>query len=86
MYKGHYESRGGGTIMTRAELERLPLNKVQQLYHAYNCIIESIEYAVGGPSNVGPNGEYWSAVNRRNMCRQVYNDRVTKGKTYGSGK
>ena len=72
--------------MTRAELERLPLDKVQQLYHAYNCIIESIEYAVGGPSHVGPNGEYWSAVNRRNMCRQVYNDRVTKGEPYGHGK
>ena len=72
--------------MTRAELERLPLDKVQQLYHAYNCIIESIECAVGGPSHGGPNGEDWSAVNRRNMGRQVYNDRVTKGETYGGGK
>ena len=61
--------------MTRADLERLPLERV-----------ECIEYAVGGPSNVGPNGEYWSAVSRRNMCRQVYNDRVMKGETYGCGK
>lgn len=72
--------------MTRAELERLPLMRVINLYHAYNCIIESIEYAVGGPYNVGSNGEYWSAVNRRNMCRQVYNERVTKGEPYGDGK
>lgn len=72
--------------MTRADLERLPIERVQALYYAYNLIIESIEYAVGGPSHVGPNGEYWSAVNRRNMCRQVYNDRVTKGKAYGNGK
>lgn len=72
--------------MTRAELERLPLDRVQNLYHAYNCIIESIEYAVGGPSNVGANGEYWSAVSRRNMSRQVYNDRVTKGEPYGCRK
>lgn len=72
--------------MTRADIERLPLERVQQLYHAYNCIIECIEEAVGGPSNVGPNGEYWSAVSRRNMCRQVYNDRVTKGEHYERGK
>ena len=72
--------------MTRANLERLPLDRVQALYYAYNLIIESIEYAVGGPSNVGPNGEYWSAVNRRNMCRQVYNERLTKEGTYGGGK
>ena len=72
--------------MTRADLERLPLDRVQNLYNAYNCIIESIEYAVGGPSHVGPNGEYWSAVNRRNMCRQVYNDRVIKGEHHGDGK
>ena len=72
--------------MTRADLERLPLDRVQNLYHAYNCIIESIEYAVGGPLNVGPNGEYWSAAARRNMCRQVYNDRVSNGETYGGGK
>lgn len=69
--------------MTRADLERLPLDRVQALYYAYNLIIESIEFAVGGPSNVGPNGEYWSAVNRRNMCRQVYNNRVTEEKPYG---
>lgn len=86
MLQGHYESRERGDVMTRAELERLPICKVQELYHAYNCIIESIEYAVGGPSHVGPNGEYWSAVNRRNMCRQVYNDRVTKGEHYENGK
>lgn len=72
--------------MTRADLERLPLERVQSLYHAYNCIIECIEYVANGPSNVGSNGEYWSAVNRRNMCRQVYNDRVTKGEPYGTGK
>ena len=72
--------------MTRADLERLPLERVQNLYHAYNLIIESIEYVVGGPSNVGANGEYWSAVSRRNMCRQVYNDRVMKGETNGTGK
>lgn len=72
--------------MTRADLERLPIRKVHELYHAYNLIIECIEYVVGGPSNVGSNGEYWSAVNRRNMCRQVYNDRVVKGEPYGSGK
>lgn len=72
--------------MTRENLERLPLERVQNLYHAYNCIIESIEYVAGGPSNVGANGEYWSAVSRRNMCRQVYNERVTKGESYGTGK
>lgn len=72
--------------MKRAELEKLPINRVQELWHAYNLIIDSIEYVVGGPSNVGPNGEYWSAVSRRNMCRQVYNDRVTKGEPYGNGK
>ena len=64
--------------MTRADLEKLSLHRVQLLYLAYNCIIESIEYAVGGPSNVGANGEYWSAVSRRNMCRQVYNERFAK--------
>lgn len=72
--------------MTRADLERLPIDRVQGLWHAYNMIIECIEYAVGGPSHVGPNGEYWSAVSRRNMCRQVYNNRVTKGEPYGDGK
>ena len=72
--------------MTRSDLEKLPLDRLQNLYHSYNCIIESIEYAVGGPSHVGPNGEYWSAVSRRNMCRQVYNDRVAKGEPYGTGK
>lgn len=72
--------------MTRDNLERLPLVRVQNLYHAYNCIIECIEYVVGGPSHIGPNGEYWSAVSRRNLCRQVYNERVMKGDTNGSGK
>lgn len=71
--------------MTRADLERLPLDRVQNLYHAYNCIIECIEYAVGGPSHVGPNGEYWSAVSRRNMCRQVYNERIIKEVSHGDG-
>lgn len=69
--------------MTRQDLERLPLAKVQELWHAYNLIVECIEYVVNGPGNVGPNGEYWSAVSRRNMCRQVYNDRVTKGERHG---
>lgn len=69
--------------MTRADLERLPLERVQNLYHAYNCIIECIEYAVGGPAHIGPNGEYWSAVSRRNMCRQVYNERIVKETSYG---
>lgn len=72
--------------MTRDDLKRLPLDRVQNLYHAYNCIIECIEYVVGGPSHIGPNGEYWSAVGRRNMCRQVYNERVTKGEYHGAGK
>lgn len=72
--------------MTRADIERLPLDRVQALYYAYNLIIESIEYAVGGPSHVGPNGEYWSAIARRNMCRQVYNDRLANGEAYGSRK
>ena len=72
--------------MKRDDLERLPLERVQNLYHAYNCIIECIEYVVGGPSHIGPNGEYWSAVSRRNMCRQVYNERVMKGDPNGSGK
>lgn len=72
--------------MTRGDLERLPLSSVQALYYGYNCIVECIEYVAGGPSNVGANGEYWSAVSRRNMCRQVYNERVTKGETYGTGK
>lgn len=69
--------------MTRVEIERLPLDRVQRLWHAYNEIIESIELAVGGPSNVGPNGEYWSAVGRRNICRQVYNERLTRGESHG---
>lgn len=68
--------------MTRQDLERLPLAKVQELWHAYNLIVECIEYVVNGPAHVGPNGEYWSAVSRRNMCRQVYNDRVTKGERH----
>lgn len=72
--------------MTRADLERLPLDRVQNLYHAYNCIIECIEEVVGGPSRVGPNGEYWSAVKRMRMCRQVYNERIVKGEYHGSGK
>ena len=71
--------------MSAAELQRLPLVKVQELWRAYNLIVECIEWAVGGPSNVGPNGEYWSAVHRRNLCRQVYNDRVLKGEGNGNG-
>lgn len=72
--------------MSREDLERLPMGKVQELWHAYNLIIESIEYVVGGPYNVGPNGEYWSAVSRRNMCRQVYNARLMKGEGNDNGK
>lgn len=71
--------------MSANELQRLPLKKVQELYNAYNVIIESIELIAGGPYNVGPNGEYWSAVHRRNMCRQVYNDRIMKGEFNGNG-
>lgn len=70
--------------MSRNELEKLPIAKVQELYHAYNKIIECIEFVAGGPYNVGPNGEYWSAVQRRNMCRQCYNERVTKEASHGS--
>lgn len=72
--------------MNANELQRLPLAKVQELYHAYNVIIESIELLAGGPYNVGPNGEYWSAVHRRNICRQVYNERFAKGEGNGDGK
>ena len=72
--------------MTREELEKLPLDRVQELYHAYNVIIECIEILVDGPYNVGSNGEYWSAVNRRNMCRQVYCERIKEGEPYGVGK
>lgn len=64
--------------MTREELRTLPLQQLQRLYGAYNEIITAIEYVVGGPSKVGANGEYWSAVSRRNMCRQVYNERFAK--------
>lgn len=73
----------GGRVMTREELSRLPIGKVQELYHAYNLIIACIEVIAGGPYNVGSNGEYWSAVNRRNMCRQVYNERIAKDNGHG---
>lgn len=70
--------------MSREDLYKLPLIKVQELHRAYDAIIVSIEYVCGGPHNVGANGEYWSAVSRRNMCRQVFNDRVQKGEViYG---
>lgn len=72
--------------MTREELSKLPISKVQELLHAYNLIIECIEIVVGGPYNVGSNGEYWSAINRRNMCRQVYNEWITKIWPYGNEK
>ena len=71
--------------MSRNELEKLPLDEVRGLYHAYNKIIECIEFVAGGPYNVGPNGEYWSAVQRRNMCRQCYNERLIKESSYGDG-
>lgn len=71
--------------MTRDDLQTLPLEQVQRLYAAYNEIITAIEYAVGGPRNVGSNGEYWSAVSRRNMCRQVYNERFAKEVPNGRG-
>lgn len=71
--------------MSRDDLQTLPLDQVQRLYAAYNEIITAIEYAVGGPRNVGSNGEYWSAVSRRNMCRQVYNERFAKEVPNGRG-
>lgn len=64
--------------MTREDLHALPLSELQALYNCYNCIITCIEYLAGGPRNVGSNGEYWAAVSRRNMCRQVYNERFAK--------
>lgn len=69
--------------MTRAEVERLPLDRVQRIWHAYNEIIEAIEIVFGGPSNIGANSEYWSAVGRRNICRRVYNERLTEGESHG---
>lgn len=72
--------------MSRDDLQALPLVQVQRLYAAYNEIISAIEVVCGGPRNVGSNGEYWSAVSRRNMCRQVYNERVMKGDFNGTGK
>lgn len=71
--------------MTCEDLYRLPLSDVQRLYSAYCIIIDAIEYAAGGPYNVGANGEYWSAVKRRNMCRQVYNERFAKEVPSGHG-
>lgn len=68
--------------MTRDELQRVPLEMVQRLHDAYGVIIDAIETAAGGPYNVGANGEYWSAVKRRNMCRQVYNERFAKEVPY----
>lgn len=64
--------------MTREDLYYLPLAQVQRLHAAYNEIIAAIEVLCGGPRNIGSNGEYWSAVSRRNMCRQVYNERFSK--------
>lgn len=64
--------------MSKDDLQALPLAQVQRLYAAYNEIIMAIEVICGGPRNVGSNGEYWAAVTRRNMCRQVYNDRFSK--------
>lgn len=64
--------------MTREDLNYLPLAQVQRLHAAYNEIIAAIEVLSGGPRNIGSNGEYWAAVSRRNMCRQVYNERFSK--------
>ena len=64
--------------MTREDLYYLPLAQVQRLHAAYNEIIAAIEVLCGGPRNIGSNGEYWAAVSRRNMCRQVYNERFSK--------
>lgn len=64
--------------MIKEDLQALPLDKVQRLYAAYNEIISAIEVICNGPRNVGSNGEYWAAVSRRNMCRQVYNERFSK--------
>ena len=72
--------------MTKEDLMKLPLVKVQELHRAYNLIIECIEYTCGGPRYVGANGEYWSAVNRRSMCRQVFDQRVINGEPYGDRK
>lgn len=71
--------------MTRDELQSIPLQQLQRLHSAYNEIITAIEYIAGGPRNVGANGEYWSAVSRRNMCRQVYNERFAKEVQDGRG-
>ena len=71
--------------MTRDELRTIPLPQLQRLHNAYNEIITAIEYIAGGPTKVGANGEYWSAVSRRNMCRQVYNERFAKEVTNGRG-
>lgn len=64
--------------MNKDDLQALPLAQVQRLYAAYNEIITAIEAICNGPRNVGANGEYWAAVTRRNMCRQVYNERFSK--------
>lgn len=74
------------SYMSREDLYKLPLQRVQELHQAYDLIIVCIEYACGGPRNVGANGEYWSAVSRRNMCRQVFNDRVQKGEVRNGSK
>lgn len=71
--------------MKAEELEQLPLHKVQELYKAYGLIIECIEVIAGSPYNVGANGEYWSAVARRNACRQVYQDRLRRMGSHGDG-
>lgn len=72
--------------MNANELNSLPLAKVQGLYAAYGLIIECIEIVAGSPYNVGANGEYWSAIKRRNLCRQVYSERLAKGERYEDGK
>lgn len=64
--------------MSVEDLYRLPLARVQRLHDAYSEIIMAIEDIVGGPYNVGSNGEYWSAVKRRGICRQVYSERLLK--------
>lgn len=64
--------------MSKDDIKTLPLEQVQRLHAAYNEIITAIEVICGGPRNVGSNGEYWAAVSRRNMCRQVYNERFSK--------
>ena len=70
--------------MSREDLAKLPMEDVQRLHKAYCTIIECIETIAGGPSNVGSNGEYWSAITRRNACRQIYQQYIEQADEYGN--